>query len=334
MLDVIHQYQNEIAEEKSKISNKESLEAFRVKYLGRKGLISALFEQLGTVSKEQKGAIGKQLNELKNAAQHIVDEIETQLKSQQQVNTIDLTLPGTPTDFGTTHPINQTLNEMIDIFRFLGFSIAKGPEIEHDWYNFEALNFAPDHPAREMQDTFFISDDIVLRTHTSPVQIRVMEKQKPPIRSIMPGRVYRNEAVSSRSYCMFHQLEGLMVDEQVTMVDLKTILLAFSREFFGKNVKIKLRPSFFPFTEPSVEADVSCYLCNGTGCRVCKHSGWLEILGGGMVDPNVLTNAGIDPEKYSGYAFGMGIERIALMRYGINDIRLFYENNLNFLRQF
>lgn len=334
MLDIIHQYQNEIAEEKSKISNKESLEAFRVKYLGRKGLISALFEQLGTLSKEQKGAIGKQLNELKNAAQHIVDEIETQLKSQQQSNRIDLTLPGTPIDFGKTHPINQTLNEMIDIFRFLGFSIAKGPEIEHDWYNFEALNFAPDHPAREMQDTFFISDDIVLRTHTSPVQIRVMEKQKPPIRSIMPGRVYRNEAVSSRSYCMFHQLEGLMVDEQVTMVDLKTILLAFSREFFGKNVKIKLRPSFFPFTEPSVEADVSCYLCNGTGCRVCKHSGWLEILGGGMVDPNVLTNAGIDPEKYSGYAFGMGIERIALMRYGINDIRLFYENNLNFLRQF
>lgn len=334
MLDVINQYQTEIENEKNQLNSKESVEAFRIKYIGRKGLISGLFEQLGSVPKEQKGLIGKQLNELKNRAQAIIDDAESKFLIVDSADKIDLTLPGTPAPFGTIHPLNQTLNEMIEIFRFLGFSLAKGPEIEHDWYNFEALNFAPDHPARDMQDTYFIDQDIVLRTHTSPVQIRVMENKKPPIRSIMPGRVYRNEAVSSRSYCMFHQLEGLMVDENVTLIDLKTILLAFSREFFGKNVKIKLRPSFFPFTEPSVEADVSCYLCDGKGCRVCKHSGWLEILGGGMVDPNVLISSGIDPEKYSGYAFGMGIERIALMRYGINDIRLFYENNLNFLKQF
>lgn len=334
MLDQIKNLLAEVETDGKNISNSDQVEAYRIKFLGRKGLISAIFEQMASVPKEEKGLVGKALNELKNKAQSIVDEAATKFQKIENAQSIDLTLPATPFQFGKIHPLTQTLNEMIEIFRFLGFSIASGPEIEHDWYNFEALNFAPDHPARDMQDTYFIDKDIVLRTHTSNVQIRLMENQKPPIRAIMPGRVYRNEAVSARSYCMFHQLEGLVIDENVSLVDLKTVLLAFSRQFFGKDVKVKLRPSFFPFTEPSVEVDVSCYLCGGKGCRVCKHSGWLEILGSGMVDPNVLKASNIDPEKYTGYAFGMGIERIALMRYGINDIRLLYENDLNFLKQF
>ncbi len=334
MLDQIKNLLAEVETDGKNISNSDQVEAYRIKFLGRKGLISAIFEKMASVPKEEKGQVGKALNELKNKAQSIVDDAASKFQKKETEQTIDLTLPATPFQFGKIHPLTQTLNEMIEIFRFLGFSIASGPEIEHDWYNFEALNFAPDHPARDMQDTYFIDKDIVLRTHTSNVQIRLMENQKPPIRAIMPGRVYRNEAVSARSYCMFHQLEGLVVDENVSLVDLKTVLLAFSRQFFGKDVKVKLRPSFFPFTEPSVEVDVSCYLCGGKGCRVCKQSGWLEILGSGMVDPNVLRASNIDPEKYTGYAFGMGIERIALMRYGINDIRLLYENDLNFLKQF
>jgi len=334
MLDQIKNLLAEVETDGKNISSSDQVESYRIKFLGRKGLISAIFEQMASVPKEEKGLVGKALNELKNKAQSIVDEAATKFQKTETAQSIDLTLPATPFQFGKIHPLTQTLNEMIEIFRFLGFSIASGPEIEHDWYNFEALNFAPDHPARDMQDTYFIDKDIVLRTHTSNVQIRLMENQKPPIRAIMPGRVYRNEAVSARSYCMFHQLEGLVIDENVSLVDLKTVLLAFSRQFFGKDVKVKLRPSFFPFTEPSVEVDVSCYLCGGKGCRVCKHSGWLEILGSGMVDPNVLKASNIDPEKYTGYAFGMGIERIALMRYGINDIRLLYENDLNFLKQF
>ncbi|MBN8704633.1 MAG: phenylalanine--tRNA ligase subunit alpha [Bacteroidetes bacterium] len=317
------------------LSSSDAIEAFRIRFLGRKGTVSALFEQLGSVPKEQKGQVGKLLNELKIKAQSAIDSASAAENGKSLViPKTDLTLPGTPIQFGRLHPLTVVLNEMIEIFRFLGFSVASGPELEHDWYNFEALNFEHDHPARDMQDTYFIDKDLLLRTHTSPVQIRVMENQKPPIRSIMPGRVYRNEAVSARSYCLFHQLEGLLIDKNVSFVDLKTILLAFAREFFGPQTKIKLRPSYFPFTEPSAEVDVSCHLCHGKGCRVCKHSGWLEILGCGMVDPNVLKAAKIDPEVYSGYAFGMGIDRIAMMRYGIDDIRLLWDNNLRFLQQF
>jgi len=317
------------------LNSSDAIEAFRIRFLGRKGTVSALFEQLGSVPKEQKGQVGKLLNELKIKAQSAIDSASAAENGKSLViPKTDLTLPGTPIQFGRLHPLTVVLNEMIEIFRFLGFSVASGPELEHDWYNFEALNFEHDHPARDMQDTYFIDKDLLLRTHTSPVQIRVMENQKPPIRSIMPGRVYRNEAVSARSYCLFHQLEGLLIDKNVSFVDLKTILLAFAREFFGPQTKIKLRPSYFPFTEPSAEVDVSCHLCHGKGCRVCKHSGWLEILGCGMVDPNVLRAAKIDPEVYSGYAFGMGIDRIAMMRYGIDDIRLLWDNNLRFLQQF
>ncbi len=316
------------------LTHQEAIEAFRIRFLGRKGTVSALFEQLGTVPKEQRGQIGKQLNDLKNKAQGLIDAATAGQQDSATNTRTDLTLPGYPVQFGKLHPLTVVMNEMIEIFRFLGFSVASGPELEHDWYNFEALNFEHDHPARDMQDTYFIDRDLLLRTHTSPVQIRVMESQKPPIRSIMPGRVYRNEAVSARSYCLFHQLEGLLVDKNVSFVDLKTILLAFAREFFGPQTKIKLRPSFFPFTEPSAEVDVSCHLCHGKGCRVCKHTGWLEILGCGMVDPNVLKACNVDPEEYSGYAFGMGIDRIAMMRYGIDDIRLLWDNNQRFLQQF
>lgn len=335
MQDQILDIEKQVTAEASLLTSNEAVEAFRIQFLGRKGKISELFDQLPTVPKEQRGTIGKQLNLLKNEAQRLLDQATDRLKeSTGNQPAYDVTLPGTPLTLGKLHPISVVMNEMIDIFRFLGFSVENGPELEHDFYNFEALNFEADHPARDMQDTFFIDKDVLLRTHTSPVQVRLMEKRKPPIRSIMPGRVYRNEAVSARSYCVFHQLEGLLVDEHVSMVDLKSILLAFSREFFGPNTQIKLRPSFFPFTEPSAEVDVSCHLCHGKGCRVCKHSGWLEILGCGMVDPNVFKSCGIDPEKYTGYAFGMGIERITMMRYGVDDIRLLYDNNSRFLQQF
>jgi len=330
----IRKVSEELDSAASGLTSQEAIEAFRIRFLGRKGTVSALFEQLGTVPKEQRGQIGKQLNDLKNKAQGIIDAASARHENSDTRIRTDLTLPGYPVQFGKLHPLTVVMNEMIEIFRFLGFSVASGPELEHDWYNFEALNFEHDHPARDMQDTYFIDRDLLLRTHTSPVQIRVMESQKPPIRSIMPGRVYRNEAVSARSYCLFHQLEGLLVDKNVSFVDLKTILLAFAREFFGPQTKIKLRPSFFPFTEPSAEVDVSCHLCHGKGCRVCKHTGWLEILGCGMVDPNVLKACNVDPEDYSGYAFGMGIDRIAMMRYGIDDIRLLWDNNQRFLQQF
>ncbi|NUQ81158.1 MAG: phenylalanine--tRNA ligase subunit alpha [Bacteroidetes bacterium] len=335
MQDQILDIEKQVTAGAAALSSQEAIESFRIQFLGRKGKISELFDQLPNVPKEERGNIGKKLNQLKNEAQRLLDQASDRLKQTTGSQpAYDVTLPGTPLTFGKLHPISVVMNEMIDIFRFLGFSVENGPELEHDFYNFEALNFEADHPARDMQDTFFIDKDVLLRTHTSPVQIRLMEKKKPPIRSIMPGRVYRNEAVSARSYCVFHQLEGLLVDEQVSMVDLKSILLAFSREFFGPNTKIKLRPSFFPFTEPSAEVDVSCHLCHGKGCRVCKHSGWLEILGCGMVDPNVFKSCGIDPEHYTGYAFGMGIERITMMRYGVDDIRLLYDNNTRFLQQF
>ncbi len=247
---------------------------------------------------------------------------------------IDLTLPGKTVRIGSRHILTQTLFEIKSIFKGLGFSVYDGPELESDYYNFEALNFPPDHPARDMQDTFFVSDKFLLRTHTTPVQIRIMEKEQPPIRAIMPGRVYRNEAISSRSYCMFHQVDGIYVDTDVSFAELKGTLVSFAEQFYGEGLKYRFRPSFFPFTEPSAEMDITCYICKGKGCRVCKQSGWLEILGCGMVDPNVFKHVNYDTEKYTGYAFGMGIERIAMLKYGIDDIRIFFENDLRFLKQF
>jgi len=323
------------------ITNKETAEAFRLKFLVRKGAITQLFEQMKTVPREEKPVVGKLLNELKVFAEGKFKEaMEKAAESELSADDLaDLTLPGRTRFLGAEHPVQKVLGDMKQIFQKMGFSTATGPEIERDEYNFSMLNFAADHPARDMQDTFFIkkdevTEDVVLRTHTSPVQIRVMLEQEPPIRVICPGKVFRNEAVSARSYCVFHQLEGLYVDKGVTFADLKSTIYSFARQMFGSDVQMKFRPSYFPFTEPSAEVDITCYLCGGKGCRVCKQTGWLEILGCGMVHPNVLRNSGIDPEVYSGYAFGMGIERTALLRYNIDDIRLFFENDLRMLSQF
>lgn len=326
----------------------QQLEEFKLLHLVRKGSIAVLFENLKNVSKEDKPAVGKALNELRTSVEAKFAEKEESLGGAKKIEgmKLDLSMPARPlsvTEPGHEHPLIKTLNEMVSIFESLGFSVAYGPEIEDDEHNFGKLNFAPDHPARDMQDTFFVKpspnwkkgdDHVLLRTHTSPVQVRLMEEGKLPIRSVMPGRVYRNEAVSARSAASFFQLEGLVIDRGVSMADLKGVLLQFVKQFYGDDSKIRMRPSYFPFTEPSVEVDVSCYLCAGKGCRVCKHTGWLEVLGAGMVHPNVLTACGIDAEEYTGYAFGMGIDRTALMRYGINDIRFFTENDYRFLGQF
>ena len=312
-------------------------EEFRVRLFGKKGDITLLFEQFKEVPPQDKRAVGQELNVLKTLAVNKIKDIHEKLKKSFQVDdTLDLTLPGDPMPLGSRHPVSLVRNEIIGIFSRLGFTISTGPEIEDDWHVFSALNFPPDHPARDMQDTFFIGQDpdILLRTHTSSVQVRVMEKQKPPIRTISPGRVFRNEAISARSHCIFHQVEGLYIDRNVSFADLKQTLLFFSKEMFGKDTRIRLRPSFFPFTEPSAEMDVSCTLCGGKGCNMCKYTGWLEILGCGMVDPNVLDNVGIDSQEFTGFAFGMGIERIALLKFGIKDIRLLFENDVRFLRQF
>jgi phenylalanyl-tRNA synthetase alpha chain len=318
------------------VSSHEDLELFRLKYLVRKGIVQQLFEGLKTASPEDRPLLGKALNELRQTAQKLFEEKKEELESSQSVSHvgIDLTIPGRRRPIGTKHPVTQALDDMTNIFKSMGFAVALGPEIEDDFHNFEALNFPPDHPARDMQDTFFLGSEGLLRTHTSPVQIRVMMNQEPPIRHVMPGRVYRNEAISARSYCMFHQLEGLAVDENITFAELKGTLATFAKKFFGSSVRYVFRPSFFPFTEPSAEMDISCFLCNGKGCRVCKQSGWLEILGCGMVDPNVFKAVGYDPEKVTGYAFGMGIDRTALLLYGIDDIRLLYENDIRLLNQF
>jgi phenylalanyl-tRNA synthetase alpha chain len=334
---------NQIEEVKSKflseilsVEDEKQLEDLRVKYLGRRGIIQSLFDKLREVPKEEKPALGKLLNELKELAQGKYNEkkLEIERKKAKVESVVDLTIPGRLKYTGRKHPLTQTLEEIKKIFIGMGFEVASGPEIEDDYHNFEALNIPPEHPARDMQDTFFIEDKIILRTHTSPVQIRVMESRKPPVRIIAPGRVYRNEAISARSYCLFHQVEGLYVDEGVSFAELKGTLLAFAKQMFGSDVKLRFRPSFFPFTEPSAEVDVSCFICGGKGCRVCKYGGWLEILGCGMVDPNVFKFVGYDTEKYTGYAFGMGVERIAMLKYGIDDIRLFYENDFRFLDQF
>ncbi len=312
------------------------LEEIRIKYLGKNGLVTNLFEELKSVPKEEKPSLGKSLNSLRDQITSKITELKQNLTLQleKEKSYVDLSLPGRHKQLGSNHLLTQTLNEIKSIFRSLGFSSIEGPELESDYYNFEALNFPKDHPARDMQDTFFISKDFVLRTHTTPVQVRIMEKHQPPVRAIMPGRVYRNEAVSSRSYCMFHQVDGIYVDTDVTFAELKGTLVAFAKQFYMDDLKYRFRPSFFPFTEPSAEMDITCYLCHGKGCKVCKYSGWLEILGCGMVDPNVFKMVGYDPEKYSGYAFGMGIERTAMLKYGITDIRIFFDNDFRFLKQF
>ncbi|HIX44699.1 MAG TPA: phenylalanine--tRNA ligase subunit alpha [Candidatus Barnesiella excrementipullorum] len=318
-------------------ANKEELEAIRLKYLSKKGIIPQLFNDFRLVPPEEKRHIGQLLNELKEAATAHFNTLRDALDNgAQDMAGIDLTRTSYPVRLGTRHPLSIVRNEICDIFAKLGFSIAEGPEVEDDWHVFSSLNFAPDHPARDMQDTFFVTrnPDILLRTHTSSVQTRVMERTQPPIRIICPGRVYRNEAISARAHCFFHQVEALYVDKNVSFADLKQALLFFAKEMFGADTKIRLRPSYFPFTEPSAEMDISCNLCGGKGCSFCKHTGWVEILGCGMVDPNVLDACGIDSSIYSGYALGMGIERITNLKYRVKDLRLFSENDVRFLEEF
>lgn len=319
-------------------ANAEEAEQHRIRLLGKKGVITALFDEFKTVGPEQKKEFGKILNELKNKASEKIEVLKSATASVAASHSEgDLTRPGEPLPLGARHPLSLVRKEIDAIFTRLGFVIADGPEIEDDWHNFGALNFPENHPARDMQDTFFIETaerNIALRTHTSSVQVRMMENNKPPLRMIMPGRVYRNEAISARAHCFFHQVEGLYIDENVSFADLKQTLMYFAQEMFGEKTKIRLRPSYFPFTEPSAEMDVSCTLCAGEGCNVCKHSGWLEIMGCGMVDPAVLENCGIDSKKYSGFAFGMGVERIAQLKYQVKDLRLYSENDIRFLKQF
>lgn len=318
--------------------NTEVLEQFRIRFLGRKGLLQDMFEEFKTLSNEQKKDVGQLLNQLKNLAQDRVNELKESLdsKGDSSDDSLDLTMPAGFRDAGSRHPLSIVRNDIIRIFSRLGFTVSEGPEIEDDWHNFTALNFPPEHPARDMQDTFFIGKepDLALRTHTSSVQIRTMETTKPPIRAIFPGRVYRNEAISARAHCFFHQVEGLYIDKNVSYADLRQTLLYFAKEMFAADTRIRLRPSYFPFTEPSAEMDISCNLCGGKGCGFCKYTGWVEILGCGMVDPNVLENCGIDSKVYSGFAFGMGIERITNLKYQVKDLRMFSENDLRFLKQF
>ncbi|MDE6836726.1 MAG: phenylalanine--tRNA ligase subunit alpha [Muribaculaceae bacterium] len=317
----------------------EAVEQLRIKYLSKKWEISALRADFRNVPAEQKKVIGQKVNELKTLATEKIAALKESFStnSDRELEELDLTRTATPVELGTRHPLTIVKNEILRIFEGMGFTIAEGPEIEDDWHVFESLNFAPDHPARDMQDTFFISRnpaDILLRTHTSSVQTRVMEKTQPPIRIVCPGRVYRNEAISARAHCFFHQVEGLYIDKNVSFADLKQVLLGFAKQMFGPDTKIRLRPSYFPFTEPSAEMDISCFICGGKGCGFCKNTGWVEILGCGMVDPNVLKACGIDPEVYTGYAFGMGIERITNLKYKVKDLRMFSENDVRFLREF
>ncbi|MEI6852578.1 MAG: phenylalanine--tRNA ligase subunit alpha [Bacteroidota bacterium] len=332
----IAQYLSEV--ELYTAKNTEELEQFRLKYISKNGLLNQLFEEFKTLPGDEKKVCGQLLNNLKNAVNDKFNTVKELLEKSnvQTKEHKDLTLQADYGKYGARHPMSIVRNEIIQIFSRIGFTVAEGPEIEDDWHIFEALNFAPDHPARDMQDTFFIEQnpDIALRTHTSSVQVRLMQTQKPPLRAIMPGRVYRNEAISARAHCFFHQVEGLYIDKDVSFADLKQVLLYFAKEMFGNDTDIRLRPSYFPFTEPSAEMDISCTICKGAGCAMCKKTGWVEILGCGMVDPNVLENCGIDSKVYSGYAFGMGIERITNLKYSVKDLRLFSENDIRFLKQF
>ena len=337
MLEKISKLKEEI--QAAVASNNEEVEQLRIKYLSKKGAITALMADFRTVPAEQKREIGQKINELKNLATEKIALLKESFaaNADKGMEELDLTRTATPVDFGTRHPLSIVKNEMLRIFEGMGFTIAEGPEIEDDWHVFESLNFPPDHPARDMQDTFFVSRnqvDILLRTHTSSVQTRTMERMTPPIRIVCPGRVYRNEAISARAHCFFHQVEGIYIDKNVSFADLKQVLLGFARQMFGPETKIRLRPSYFPFTEPSAEMDISCDICGGKGCAFCKGTGWVEILGCGMVDPNVLKACGIDPEVYTGYAFGMGIERITNLKYKVKDLRMFSENDVRFLREF
>ena len=335
MLDKINALRQEI--DALKASSAAEVEELRIKYLSKKGEVSLLFNDFRNVAAEQKRVIGQALNELKNQATEKINALRDSLSSTDSIDSdLDLTRTESPIALGSRHPLSLVREEIIDIFRRLGFTVAEGPEVEDDWHVFSSLNFAADHPARDMQDTFFIqrNPDVLLRTHTSSVQSRVMEHTQPPIRIICPGRVYRNEAISARAHCFFHQVEALYVDENVSFADLRQTLLYFAQEMFGPDTKIRLRPSYFPFTEPSAEMDISCDLCGGKGCSFCKHTGWVEILGCGMVDPNVLEACGIDSKVYTGYAFGLGIERITNLKYRVADLRMFSENDTRFLDEF
>lgn len=335
MIEKINQYLEETKQFTA--STLDEIEAFRIKYMGKKGLVNDLFSEFKNVPRENKKEVGQKLNELKVTLLEKINSLKENLDESSDTSSgQDLSLPGDPLKLGARHPISIVRNEIIDIFKRVGFTISEGPEIEDDWHVFSALNFPEEHPARDMQDTFFIEKDpdILLRTHTSSVQVRVMENSQPPIRTISPGRVFRNEAISARAHCIFHQVEGLYIDENVSFADLKQTLLYFAKEMFGEQTDIRLRPSYFPFTEPSAEMDVACNICGGKGCNVCKYTGWLEILGCGMVDPNVLDSCGIDSKKYTGFAFGMGVERITMLKYGVKDLRLYFENDVRFLSQF
>lgn len=319
-------------------ASKEGVEELRIKWLSKKGTVKELFDEFKSVAPELRKEIGQRLNELQNKAQDKIGQLKEKFEGSddQPVNDSDLTLPAESVAIGSRHPLSIVRNQIVDIFARIGFTVSEGPEIEDDWHNFTALNTPEDHPARDMQDTFYISEnpDIVLRTQTSSVQVHIMENSKPPIRTISPGRVYRNEAISARAHCQFHQVEGLYIDKHVSFADLKQTLMYFAKEMFGEETEIRLRPSFFPFTEISAEMDISCPFCKGVGCNICKGAGWVEILGCGMVDPAVLDNCGIDSTQYSGFAFGMGIERVTMLKYQVKDLRLFFENDVRFLKQF
>jgi len=335
LLQQIEGYKQEIAA--ADATNAEMAEAFRIKWLGTKGLVKAIMGEMKNVPNEQKKAFGQILNDFKLFTETKYETLKANTAADIATGpSIDLSLPGDAIAVGTRHPLNIVRNQIVAIFRRLGFAVAEGPEIEDDWHNFGAMNLPEDHPARDMQDTFYINQNPawLLRTHTSSVQARVMETQKPPIRVICPGRVYRNETISARAHCFFHQVEGLYIDENVSFADLKQTLYFFVQEMFGKDVKVRFRPSYFPFTEPSAEMDISCLICAGNGCNICKHTGWVEILGSGMVHPKVLENFGIDSNKYTGFAFGMGVERITQLKYQVNDLRLYSQNDVRFLKQF
>ena len=336
IIDKIEGYKAEV---KNFVATKaDEVENFRIQFLGTKGLVKTIMGEMKNVANEDKKAMGQILNEFKVFVENHFDELKTKIGGDEatSANEIDWSLPGTTFNVGTRHPLNLVRNKIVSIFNRLGFVVAEGPEVEDDWHNFGAMNLPENHPARDMQDTFYINQNPswLLRTHTSSVQARIMETQKPPIRVICPGRVYRNETISARAHCFFHQIEGLYIDENVSFADLKQTLYFFVQEFFGKDVKVRFRPSYFPFTEPSAEMDISCQICDSKGCNVCKHSGWVEILGSGMVHPKVLENFGIDSNKYTGFAFGMGIERICQLRYRVNDLRLYSQNDVRFLKQF
>lgn len=338
MINDLEELQKKAEEELSRAGTEEELLVIKTKYLGRKGLLTGLLRNITSLPTEERALFGKRSNEVKDILTAKIEDILQDIASRKRDETllrerIDVTLPGRGIRYGRIHPVTQVNREICDIFAGLGFSVVEGPEVELDYYNFEALNIPKDHPARDMQDTFYVEENIVLRTHTSPVQIRTMEKQKPPVRILSPGRVYRPDSDVSHTP-MFHQIEGLLVDRGITFGDLKGVLTFFIKKVFGEETAIRFRPSFFPFTEPSAEVDIQCVMCHGTGCRVCGQSGWLEILGSGMVDPEVFKNVGYDPEEVSGFAFGLGLERIAMLKYGVSDIRLFFENEWRFLEQF